>query len=124
MWSAAIDKDRHLVEMRFAQRVTPEDAAACLQKMRELLEAIPAGFSLLTDLSELEEMDLACLPTIDLVMDALNQHGVRKVVRVIPEPEKDIGFGIMSLFHYSRKVRVVTCETLKEAQQHLPLPKA
>jgi hypothetical protein len=48
-------------------------------------------------------------------MDACNRAGVQKVVRIIPEPEKDIGFGIMSLFHYRRGVQIVTCESADEA---------
>jgi hypothetical protein len=36
-------------------------------------------------------------------------------VRVIPDSRKDIGLNIMSLFHYRRGVRIVTCETLAEA---------
>jgi hypothetical protein len=37
------------------------------------------------------------------------------VVRIIPDPRKDIGLSIMSVFHYRRGVRIVTCETLAEA---------
>ena len=32
---------------------------------------------------------------------------------------KDIGFNIMSLFHYPRRVRIVTCEALEEAMKVL-----
>ena len=41
------------------------------------------------------------------------------VVRVIPDPYKDIGLNIVSLFHYPRRVRIVTCETLEEAMRAL-----
>jgi hypothetical protein len=41
------------------------------------------------------------------------------VVRVIPNPQKDIGLNILSLFHYRRRVRIVTCETLEEAMNAL-----
>jgi hypothetical protein len=41
------------------------------------------------------------------------------VVRVIPDPQKDIGMQIMSLFHYDRRVRIVTCESLAEAMKVL-----
>ena len=34
---------------------------------------------------------------------------------------KDIGFGILSIFHYARRVRVVTCETRAEAERVLKL---
>jgi hypothetical protein len=41
------------------------------------------------------------------------------VVRVIPDPQKDIGLNILSLFHYRKRVRIVTCETLDEARKVL-----
>jgi hypothetical protein len=44
---------------------------------------------------------------------------VEAVVRVIPDPQKDIGLNILSLFHYRRRVRIVTCATLGEAMKAL-----
>ena len=52
-------------------------------------------------------------------MDLCNKKGVEMVVRVIPDPHKDIGLNIMSLFHYRRHVRLVTCQTLAEAMNIL-----
>jgi hypothetical protein len=119
MWSASIDQARQLLQVSFAGRVDLPEAKACAVRVGALLSELPADFRLLNDLSQLEQMDVACGAVIDQMMDVLNRHGIRKVIRVIPEPGKDIGFGIMSLFHYGRKVRVVTCKTLAEAQQHL-----
>ena len=120
MWSAAFDKPRQLLEIKFAQHVDLAEAQACAARVEALLAEAGPGFCLLSDLSGLAEMDLACEPVIDQVMDSLNRHGVQKIVRVVPAPEKDIGFGIMSLFHYGQHVRVVTCETLEQARTHLP----
>ena len=33
--------------------------------------------------------------------------------------DKHIGLNILSLFHYRRRVRIVTCETLEEAMKAL-----
>jgi hypothetical protein len=52
-------------------------------------------------------------------MDLCNKHGIEMVVRVIPDPQKDIGLNILSLFHYRRRVRIVTCKTLAEAMRAL-----
>jgi hypothetical protein len=52
-------------------------------------------------------------------MDLMSKLGVAKVVRVIPDPHKDIGLNIMSLFHYPRRIPIVTCPTLKEAMAEL-----
>jgi hypothetical protein len=49
----------------------------------------------------------------------LRARGVKLIIRVIPDPSKDIGFGILSRFHYPNKPRTVICETLSEAAKHL-----
>jgi hypothetical protein len=53
------------------------------------------------------------------MMDLCNKQGAARVVRVIPDPHKDIGLNILSLFHYGRKVRISTYQTLAEALQAL-----
>ena len=45
----------------------------------------------------------------------------RKSSESFPDPRKDIGFKVMSLFHYGHDVPIVTCETLDEAQKKLDL---
>lgn len=50
-------------------------------------------------------------------MELLGRHGVSKVARVIPDPGRDIGFNILSIFHYSRSVKIHTCPTREEADQ-------
>jgi hypothetical protein len=64
-------------------------------------------------------MDTECLTYIRSSMDILNKKGVAMVVRVIPDPQKDIGFNILSLFHYRHDVQIVTCGTLEEAMSAL-----
>jgi hypothetical protein len=52
-------------------------------------------------------------------MELFKTRSIGTVVRVIPDPEKDIGFNILSLTHYRRGVKIVTCETLAEAERAL-----
>ena len=120
MWAVEVQKQLQLLQIRFAGRVDLAEADACRQRVCDVLPELQPGFCLLTDLSGLQEMDPGCGTIIDEVMDALNRSGVAKVVRVVPDPRTDIGFGIMSLFHYQPQVRVVTCQSLAEAKPHLP----
>ena len=41
------------------------------------------------------------------------------VVRVIPDPHRDIGMTIMSIFHYRGGTQIFSCETLAQAEQLL-----
>jgi len=69
----------------------------------------------LADLTELQSMEISCAPFIKQAMDLFNQKGVSMVVRVIPDPTRDIGMQIMSLFHYGGNVRILTCQTRDQA---------
>ena len=77
------------------------------------------GFTLLADFSNLDLMDTAAAKPIGLYMELLNQNGVGMIVRVIPDPSKDIGFQLMSHFHYDSEVRTVVCDNLGDALKSL-----
>jgi hypothetical protein len=54
-------------------------------------------------------------------MELIGRAGVGMVVRVIPDPSKDIGMNILTIFHYPQQLQVVTCQNLAEALQALGL---
>ena len=119
MYQVAVDQSQNLLKITYAQHVGPEDATRVEAEIPPLLAQLRPGFRLLTDLSGLDSMDLACAPYIRRMMDVCNKKGVEMVVRVIPDPQKDIGLNILSLFHYRRRVRLVTCTALEEAMNAL-----
>ena len=64
-------------------------------------------------------MDVGCAPFIEKAMDLCNEKGASMVVRVIPDPHRDIGLQIMSIFHYRGDVRIITCQSLADANEIL-----
>lgn len=76
---------------------------------------------MLVDLARLESMSLACVPEFGRGMEIMDQRGVELVVRVIPDPTKDIGLNILMHFHYKQWPRVVVCENMIEAGRILEL---
>jgi hypothetical protein len=121
MFEATVDKATNLLTVIYTGHVTPEEAKACAEKIQLLLSSLQPGFRMLSDLRALELMDLGCVPSIEKVMDWCDDAGIDMVARIIPDPHKDIGLNIMSLFHYRRGVRIVTCRTLEEAKTALGL---
>jgi hypothetical protein len=119
MFSVEADKSKRLVVISVAGHVTAEDAKAAAQQVRELLKDIAPGFRALTDFRWLESMQTAASPYVAEIMDALARKQVRSVVRVIPDPRKDIGLNILSQFHYGPEIPTVTFETLADAVQSL-----
>ena len=114
-----LDKAKKLLVFRYTGHVGREELKLRLAEVAALAAELQPGFSLLTDLAELTSMDVECAAEIKIVMDLLNLRGVQKVVRVIPDPQKDIGLNILSLFHYKRGIHIMTCRSLQEAQAAL-----
>jgi len=108
-----------VLKLIFSRHVVAAEAERNREKVEAALTQLQPGFRLLTDLSALESMGLDCAPQIERTMDLCNARGVAKVVRVIPDPHKDIGLNIMSLFHYRAGVLIVTCESMDEAMKIL-----
>lgn len=89
---------------------------------KELMNLLPnmrQGFTFLADLSGLESMDLDCVADITKIMDACNAAGIGTVVRIVPDPRKDIGLNILSIIHYRRGVHVLTFQNSAEAERAL-----
>jgi hypothetical protein len=113
------DKSKNILRITFSKNVEPDQARLYVETVKARIAELKPGFRLLTDLSGLSSMDARCAPYIEKTMDVFSKGGVSKVVRVIPDPHVDIGFNIMSLFHYRRRIQIVTCETLAEAEKIL-----
>jgi hypothetical protein len=121
MFLAMTNKAKRLLYLGYIQQVCTDDLKRGLKELPALLADLPSGFHLLVDLARLESMEPACSTQIGKVMELCDQHGVELVVRVIPEPAKDIGFNMLSIFHYPHHPRAVTCKTMNEAARLLSI---
>jgi hypothetical protein len=119
MFLAETNRLKNLLHLSYVGRVSAADLERSAEEVEALLADLAPGFVLLTDLSRLEAMDVACSTQIGRAMDVCQKRGVGRIVRVIPEPSKDIGFNILSIFHYAPSTRAVTCESIQEAERHL-----
>jgi hypothetical protein len=113
------DPIKNVFSMAFVGKVGLGDLSAVESEVETAIQDLRPGFSLLTDLSTLEWMDPLCATSIDRTMELFHGHGVKLIVRIIPDPKRDIGFNIMSLFHYPRTVHIVTVTTAEEAARTL-----
>jgi hypothetical protein len=113
------DDSLNLIRIRYLGHVTAAELRAGAGEVKAVLAKMRPGFTVLTDLSGLEAMDLECVPDLTRQMDAFRAKGVATVIRIIPDPSKDIGLNILAIVHYRRGVHVVTCQTAAEAEHVL-----
>jgi anti-anti-sigma regulatory factor len=121
MFLATSNKTKRLLCLNYIQRVQPGELKLAREDVKTLLADLSPGFRLLVEFSQVESMDPECATEIGRTMDLIDQSGVGLIVRVIPNPGKDIGMNILTVFHYPHHPQIVTCENLAEAIRNLSL---
>jgi anti-anti-sigma regulatory factor len=117
MFSSQIDQDQRLVTISVSGQIDARDAKACLENLRSMAADLKPGFRFLGDLSGVTSMSTSAAPYIGKIMELLSACGIKLVVRILPpEPKNDIGFSILSRFHYARDVRILGVENIEEAR--------
>lgn len=111
------DRDRNRTRLSYQGTVTAEHLVARFGEFEGFLEQMRPEFTVMVDFSGLDTMALDCVPYLTRIMDLCKARGLGTVIRVIPDPAKDIGLNILSLIHYRGEVRIITCTTLAEAEQ-------
>ncbi|MFN2622062.1 MAG: hypothetical protein ABR611_04375 [Chthoniobacterales bacterium] len=119
MFFIEADTTRQLLVLSVAGTVTVDEARETVARVREKLQDMTPGFVALADFRWLESMATGAAPFVAEIMDAFAAQKVSAVVRVMPDPHRDIGLNILSPFHYGRDVRLLTFETLADAIQAL-----
>jgi anti-anti-sigma regulatory factor len=119
MFSVEASDAESLIKIIWLGRVDSEEMRKCAEEIGVKASKMRPGFRVLVDMSELEWMDYTGARHIGSAMDLCLAKQVEHVVRVIPNPRKDIGLNIMSYLHYGSKVRVTTCENLADAIREL-----
>jgi hypothetical protein len=121
MFLATANKNQRLLLLTYIGHVGPEDLKRGRAEAAAVLDDLQPGFRILADFERLDAMDPDSATEIGKLMELADQREVGMIVRVIPDPSKDIGLNILARFHYKQSVPTVTCETMAEAAQALEL---
>jgi hypothetical protein len=113
--------ERNLLHIRFNGEVTTSQFDDFHRKLAPILESMSPGFTLISDFSELMEMDFACWKPVGYMMERMVGAGVGEVIRVINDSTKDIGCGILSTFHYPATLPIRIFDNLAEVLNRLKL---
>ena len=113
------DRRHNAVVIEFSGKIDAEQGEQYLPKIPKVIPKHGRGFALLVDLSSVESMDPKVQDTITKAMDLFNAAGVTRVIRVNPDPDRGIGFNILSIFHYAKNVKILTLPSRAEAMKRL-----
>jgi anti-anti-sigma regulatory factor len=119
MVSVEADDINRLIKINWSENVSADDVRECAEQLGALTADIRPGFRVLADLTGLESMDPTGASYIAAIMDLFAAKQVGLIVRVIPDPHKDIGLNILSYFHYGSQVQIVTHKNRTDALQNL-----
>ena len=115
MFAVKLDQTQNVLTILYGGHVGPNEIQLCAAEVRPALSILQPGFRVVVDLTELLSMDVSCSPLIADIMEMCNAAGVAEVVRIIPDPTRDIGLQILSFFHYGTDVYIRTCASTAEA---------
>jgi len=121
MFSVKRDQSSNTLTISYGGIVSQDETRLCAEEVQLALTILQPRFRLIVDLTELQSMEVDCSPLIASIMEICNAAGVAEVLRIIPDPTRDIGLQIMSFFHYGNDVYIRTCASA-EAVNELTLP--
>lgn len=124
MISSVIYSVKNVLHVRFMGQVTTGQFDAFHRELPELLGPLREGFILISDFSDLTEMDFACWRPMASLMERMVKAGVGEVIRVLDDPVKDIGCGILSSFHYPASLPVKIFNRRAEVMERYQLDSA
>ena len=110
------DCGKNAVIVELAGNVDAAQAGQMLFEIESVLANVEKGFKLLVDYSAVETTEPDVEGVIVKGMDFFNAKGVDEVIRVLPDPDLEIGFNELSVFHYSRSVEIRSVRTRAEAE--------
>ena len=119
MFTVTLNQAENSLTVSYRGRVTLDETRLCQEEVKLALTILEPDFRLIVDLTGLESMDLSCSPCLASIMQRCNAAGVAEVLRIIPDPTRDIGLQILSFFHDGNDVYVHTCGSLAEANELL-----
>ncbi len=119
MFLATANKTKRLLHLSYIGRVRAEDLMRGLEDLRKLLADLPPSFRVLVDFGRLDSMDIHATTALGKLMEMSDKGGAELVVRVIPNPGKDVGVNILAAFHYRKRLPTVTCQSMEEAAKAL-----
>src|SRR6187455_1624639 len=94
------DIEKGVLRTYFRGVVTAEVLQSAAEQSAQVVAQMTPGFTVVADLTQLERMELECVPHVTRQMDLFMRAGVGRVVRIIPDGSKDIGFTLLSHTHY------------------------
>jgi ABC-type transporter Mla MlaB component len=118
-FEVSVNKTANLLRICLSGDIDAKCMQACVDEVERLGSTLTTGFKVFTNLSGIKSMDPDCVAEVERMMDVCRDKGVATVVRVVPKRSRDVGFNILSHFHYTSKVHVVTCDTSAEAERAL-----
>ena len=119
MISVELNGSKRLLIISAAGHVRTEEVQQAAEEVREALQQVAPGLRVLIDFRWLESIHPFAAPYIAQIMEALAQKQVASVIRIIPDPGKDVRLQILSQFRYSDELLILTVDTLVEALDRL-----
>jgi hypothetical protein len=122
MIKVSYDAEHNAVVIVFEGEIDAAQVENAFIDIEMIMPRCSKGFKVLADFSPVSATEPEVQGELEKAMDLFNAQGVTEILRVLPDPDLDIGFDIMSRSHYSRQVQIHTLRSMDEARAFLQNP--
>jgi len=121
MLIATSNKANRLLLLTYVGHIQLEEVARLRGDIKTLMDELTPHVRVLADFTHYESMDVEGVMEMGRMMEMVGQIGTALVVRVIPDPHREPGLNILTVFHYKQRSQVITCRNFAEAAKVLTL---
>jgi anti-anti-sigma regulatory factor len=119
MVKANYDGERDILILEFKASVDRAQAEQLSLDIERILSTRAKGFTLLADFSSVDTMEPAVEGEIKKTMQLFKARGVKEILRVLPDPDMELGFNILSRCFYAPDTKTLTFRSRQEADAYL-----
>ena len=114
-----LKKNKNTIICVMKNSVSESQVLSGFKKLKVEMEKLKPGFKFLVDYSLVTGFKPGVEAVVINAMKSTNEMGVGEIIRVLPDPDMEPGFKILTSQYYSKSVKSLIFRSLKEATDYL-----
>ena len=114
-----LKKNKNVIICVMKNSVSEAQVLSGFKKLKVEMEKLKPGFKFLVDYSLVTGFKPGVEAVVINAMKVTNGMGVGEIIRVLPDPDMEPGFKILTSQYYSKNVKSLIFRSLKEATDYL-----
>lgn len=119
MHQIKVNNDKNRLYLKLSGNVDYRESRTILNEVISKLENLQPGFDMISNLSTYVPISQTADITISAILKTVKEHGVRKTIRIVEDPDSFVGFGLKLLAEDAGFRHLEIAHSISEAEQIL-----